>query len=155
MVPHIFTHPDMPSQTFPSLDKPPVDFMRLNKRLYDHACPFILRSEETPPRSMGARLRPKTDGPDNTVGPVPKISGYVFNTLQTNSAAYVPNTNMNLVNEDTHICDLNLYETIFQNWCLIDSLSSMTPPPDANASSDASKLQLFTDRHLDFNEESG
>ena len=73
---------------------------------------------------------PKPTGLDNTVGPVPKISGYVFNTLQTNSAAHVPNTNMNPINEDTHFCDLNLYQTIFQNVCLIDSLSAMTP--DAN-----------------------
>ena len=62
------------------------------------------------------------DGPDNTIGPVLKISGYVFNTLQTNSAAHVPNTNMNLINEDTHFRDLDLYETIFQNWCISDKL---------------------------------
>ena len=91
------------------------------------------------------RISPKTDGLDNTVGPVPKISGYVFNTLQTNSAAHVPNTNMNLINEDTHICDLNLYQTIFQNVCLIDRLSSITPLPDANAFCEASKDPSFTD----------
>ena len=88
---------------------------------------------------------PKPNGLDNPVGPVPKISGYVLNTLQTNSAAHVPNTNMNLINEDTHVCDLNLYKTIFQNWCLIDELNSVTPdtkdfgvpPPNANTSSEA------------------
>ena len=52
---------------------------------------------------------------------------------------------MNPINEDTHICDPNLYETIFQNWCIIDELNSMTPdtkkfgvtPPNANTSSEA------------------
>ena len=62
----------------------------------------------TDPRSNVAAPFPKPNVLDNTVGPVPKISGYVFNTLQINSAAHVPNTNMNLINEDTHFCDLNL-----------------------------------------------
>ena len=65
--------------------------------------------------------------------------------LQTNSAAHVPNTNMNLINEDTHNCDLNLYETIFQNVCLIDNLSSMTPTHDANACCETSTDPSFTD----------
>ena len=69
----------------------------------------------------------------------------MFNTLQTNSAAHVPNTNMNLINEDTHICDPNLYETIFQNVCLIDGLSSITPTHDANACCETSKDPSFTD----------
>ena len=70
---------------------------------------------------------------------------------------------MNLINEDTHTCDLNLYETIFQNWCLIDELNSMTPdtefgvtPPNANTSSeaflppnDSSKTYNFTGSNLE------
>ena len=52
---------------------------------------------------------------------------------------------MNLINEDTHICDLNLYKTIFQNWCLIDVLHSSTldtkdfgiTPPNADTLSGA------------------
>ena len=52
---------------------------------------------------------------------------------------------MNLINEDTHICNLNLYKTIFQNWCLIDELNSLTPTPDADALSEASKNPSFTD----------
>ena len=67
-------------------------------------------------RSHWAFPPPKPTGLDNTVGPVPKTSGYVFNTLQSNSAAHAPNTNRNLINEDTHICDLNLYETVFINF---------------------------------------
>ena len=103
----------------------------------------MLTSRDGELRSLEAVPFPKLTGLDNTVNPVPKISGYVFNTLQTNSAAHVLNTNMNPINEDTHICDLNLYETIFQNWCLIDELHSMTPdmndygvtPPNVNTSS--------------------
>ena len=68
--------------------------------------------------------------------------------LQTKSAAHVLNINMNQVNEDTHNCDLNLYETIFQNVCLTDGLSAMTPdtndygvaPLSANHSNGASPL---------------
>ena len=104
-----------------------------------------MRHGATAPRTLGARFRPKMDGLDNTVGLVPKISGYVFNTHQRNSAAHVPNTNMNPIYEGTHICDRSLYETIFQNWCIIDSLPSMTPAPDANAFSDALKEPSFTD----------
>ena len=75
-------------------------------------CPVVLTGREGEPRPLKAAPFPNLNGLDNTVGPVPKISGYVFNTLQTNSAAHVPNTDMNLINEDTHNCDLNLYETI-------------------------------------------
>ena len=96
-------------------------------------------------RSLEAAPSAKPNGLDYTVGPVPKISRYVSNTLQTNSAAHVPNTNMNPINEDTHFCDLNLYKTIFQNWCLIDEINSMTPdtkdigvtPPNTNTFSEA------------------
>ena len=83
-----------------------------------------------------------------------------------------PNTNTNLINEDIHIRDLNLYETIFQNWCLIDKLHAMTPdtndygvtPPNVNTSSvaflppsDSStnpNITYFTGSHLDFSEAS-
>ena len=106
----------------------------------------VVRRDSIAPRTLGARLQRKMDGLDNTVGPVPKISGYVFNTLQTTSAAHVPNSNMNLINDDTHICGLNLYETIFQNWCITESLNVVTPdtavdrvtPLNANTSSEAS-----------------
>ena len=88
---HIFTHPDMASQAFTH----PVESLTNLK------CPLVLPSRASPPRSRGARLLSKTDGPDNTIGLVPAASVYVFNTLQTNSAAHVPNANTNPVNEDT------------------------------------------------------
>ena len=67
---------------------------------------------------------------------------------------------MNLINEDTHICDPNLYQTIFQNVCLIDSLSATAldtnnhgvAPPNANHSNGAlrpSKDPSFTDSNLE------
>ena len=79
------------------------------------------------PRSYEAALPLKISGLDNTVGPVPKISSYEFSTLQTNSAAHVPNNNMNPINEDKNIRDLDFYETIFQNWCIIDKINLVTP----------------------------
>ena len=103
---HIFIHPDMPSQTLINPVEPSPTLWNLLEPL----------DRDTEPRSNEAVPSPKTPGPDNTVGPIPKISGYVFNTLQTNSAAHVPNTNINPINEDTNFCGLNLYETIFQNW---------------------------------------
>ena len=117
--------------------------------------------EAPEPRPCVAAPLPKPTGLDNTVGPVPKISGYVFNTLQTNSAAHVPNTNVNLINEDTHICDLNLYETIFQNVCLIDSLSAMTPDtnnhgvalPTVISHSRTPKKPLFTGSNSELSNE--
>ena len=114
---HIFTHPDMPSRT-PTHSVDPCGTLWKPVDLWD---------KDMDPRSLGARLRPTTNGLDNTVGHVPKILGNVFNTLQTNSAAHVLNNNMNPINEDTHFCDPNLYETIFQNWCIIESLNSMKP----------------------------
>ena len=138
---HIITHPDMPLQASPYPEEPSVDLMRLEEPCGDTGSYLELIGEATEPRPNGAAPFPNPNRLDNTVGPVPKISGYVFNTLQTNSATHVPNTNM----KDTHICDLNLYETIFQNWCFIDELNSMTPdkkdfgvtPPNANTSSEA------------------
>ena len=168
---HDSAHPDMLCQALPRLGELSVDFMRRGEPSVDYMRPGelsvdLMRLEEPlvdfkrlnepsrafsrdkEPRSHWAVPSPKLTGLDNTVGPVPKISGYVFNTLQTNSAAHVPNTNMNLINEDTHICDLNLYETIFQNLCLVDSLSATTPdtndygvaPPTVITSREASTL---------------
>ena len=130
------------------LDEPSVDTTRLDKPCAAQWSLVPPTGEHGELSSLKAVPFPKLTGLDNTVGPVPKISGYVFNTLQTNSAAHVPNTNMNLIKEGIHICDLNLYETMFQNWCLIDSLSSMTPdtndygviPPNVNTSSVALPL---------------
>ena len=100
---------------FTRLDESSVDFMRLEESWGDYGCLLVTTGKAPEPGSGATPYPPKPTGLDNTVGPVPKISGYVFNTLQTNSAAHVPNTNMNLINEDTHICDLSLYQTIFQN----------------------------------------
>ena len=136
---HIFTHPDMLPQAFPS---PLRALKSLQATIHAYLCLHIgLRSLGPRPLFPQKRSRffPKTNGLDNTVGPVPKISGYVFNTLQSNSAAHVPNTNMNPIDEDTHFCDLDLYETIYQSWCIIDNFHSMTPIPDADAFDDASK----------------
>ena len=158
MAPHIFTHPDMLLQTIPTpgessvdsmrLNEPLVDSMRLDETMRNHACSFVLMCRDTAPRSNEAAPFPKPNGLDNTVGPVPKISGYVFNTLQTNSAGHVLNTTMNPMNEDTHICDLNLYETMFQTWCITESPNMVTPdtaincvaPPNANTFSEACPL---------------
>ena len=155
MPPQTFLSLYEPSVDFTRLDEPSVDFMRLEEPLGDHWFSLVLTSGAPETRSNEVAPFPKTLGPDNTVGPVPKISGYVFKTLQTNSAAHVPNTTMNPLNEDTHFCDLNLYETKFQNWCIIDQINSMTPdtkdfgvaPPNADtfsAASTPSKNLSFT-----------
>ena len=147
MAPHNFRNPDNLLHIFPYPDKPSADFTRSEEPSSGHSCPFMFTHRAREPRSHEAAPFPNPNGLDNTVGPVPKISGYVFNTLQTNSDAHVPNTNMNPINEDTHFCDLDLYETIFQNWCIIDEINSMTPdtsnfsvtPPNVNMSSEAFK----------------
>ena len=109
------------------LEEPSEALGRLKEPCGAQWCPLVLTSREGEPSPLVDAPFQKSTGLDNTVGPVPKISGCVFNTLQTNPAAHVPNTNTNLINEDTHFCDLNLYQTIFQNVCLIDSLSARAP----------------------------
>ena len=146
MAPHIFPNLDEPPHVTSRSDMPPKAFMLPVEPLTDFDRSLMLISRARPLRSHGARLLPKTDGFDNTVGPVPTASGYVFNTLQTNSAAHVMNTNENTERNDTHICDLDLYETVFQNWCITDQLNlSGVTSPDANASSKASHNPSFTD----------
>ena len=135
---HIFSCPDMPSHAHWYPKKGSATFIY----------PLVPISRDPAPNAYEAAPSPKINILDNTVGLVPKISGYVFNMLQTNSAAHVPNTNMNLINKDTHIYDLDLYETIFQNWCIIDKITSMTPDtpnisvasPNADTSSAAFHL---------------
>lgn len=54
--------------------------------------------------------------------------------------------------EDTHIYGLDLYKTIFQNWCIMESLNSMTPdtsnlsvaPSNADTFSEASRPPKYT-----------
>ena len=118
---HILAHPNMPPRAFTHPNDSSVDFMWLDEPCEAQWCPLVLTGRDGEPRPIVAAPSPNPNGLDNTVDPVPKISGYVFNTLQAKSAVHVPKTNMNLINEDKHICDLNLYETIFQNWWLIDS----------------------------------
>ena len=111
IAPHIFADPNEPSANLAHRKEPSANTKYPDKPSADVTYLRLLKDWDRAPRSNEAAPFPKTLGPDNTVGPVPKISGYVFNTLQTNSVAHVPNTNGNLMNEDTHICDLNLYET--------------------------------------------
>ena len=59
------------------------------------AYPMMLMDRDRQPRPY--EVVPFPIRLDNMVGPVPKISGYVFSALQTNSAAHVPNTSMNLI----------------------------------------------------------
>ena len=127
---HIFTHPDVPPRAFLYPEDPLVDFTRLGEplvdsmRLEEPRCAVLRevarRDKDGELRPLMAAPFPKPDGPDNTVGPVPKTSGYVFNTLQRNFAAHVPNTKMN-----THLCS----EFIRNN---IPKLVSHSMTPDTN-----------------------
>ena len=116
---HIFTHSDIPPQAFQypndhsvdsmRLDEPSVDFMRLEESCSAQWCPVVHMDKDGEPSPLGGDPFPKPNVPDNTVGHVSKTSGYVFNTPQTNSAAHVPNTNMSLVNDDTHTSVIRIY----------------------------------------------